>query len=185
MPPMPALPFRFRRGDAVVAAGEVTSTEETVHGLLRLEGERLVIQWRTARKTERVGREIRVDRELEPVRELAIPLSALASARVRRSWLRWPPGLYLVLTASDLRAFEAVAGEGGLRLKHPAELVIRVGRTSRSAALEFASELELALADRQLRAAEQSQHRALRAESGTGMRRLDSGPGVGSRLEGT
>jgi hypothetical protein len=164
MAPTAALPFRFRRGGHVVSAGEVTSTEETVHGLLRLEGERLVIQWRTARKTEHVGREIRVDQELEPVRELAIPLSALASARVRRFWLRWPPGLYLVLTASDLRAFEAVAGEGGLRLRHPAELVIRVGRASRVAAQEFASELELAVADRQLRAAEQSHHRALRGE---------------------
>jgi len=164
MPPTAALPFRFRREGHVISAGEITSTKETVHGLLRLEDERLVIQWRTARKTERVGREIRVDQELEPVQELAIPLSALASAKVRRFWFRRPPGLYLVLTASDLRAFEAVAGEGGLRLTHPAELVIRVGRASRAAAREFASELELALADRQLRAAEQSQHRALPAE---------------------
>jgi hypothetical protein len=149
-----ALPFVFRRTKDVVTASEVTSTSETVHGLLHLEGNRVVIQWRRARTTDRVGWDIRTDRELEPVRELTLPLSAFADAEVRWSWLRWPPGRYLILTGSDLRAFEELTGAHGLQLDHPAELAIRIGRVGYSNALEFASELRLALADRAIEAAE-------------------------------
>ena len=149
-----ALPFTLRRSEDVIGKNELTSTREIVHGLLRLDGERLLIQWRTSRATDRVGPEIRTDRELDPVREIVLPLSVLASAEVRRSWMQWPPGSRLVLTAADLRAFEHVAGESGLRLTHPAELVIPLRSAERMAALEFAGEVELALADRALRAAE-------------------------------
>lgn len=149
-----ALPFTLRRGKDVIAGKEITSTRETVDGLLRLDGERVLIQWRTSRAIDRVGSEIRSDRELEPVRELSLPLSALAGAEIRWSWLRWPPGRYLVLTGADLHAFEELAGTEGLQLKHPAQFEIRIGNDSRFGALEFASELTLALADRALRAAE-------------------------------
>jgi hypothetical protein len=157
-----ALPFTLRRSKDVVGAKEITSTKETVHGLLRLDGDRVLIQWRTSRAIDRVGTEIRTDREVEPVRELSLPLAALAGAEVRWSWLHWPPGPHLVLTGADLLAFEGLAGREGLELKHPAQFAIRIGRGSRLAALEFASELGLALADRALRAAETAQ---LRGES--------------------
>jgi hypothetical protein len=155
MPHIAALPFTISRSDDVVGVREITSTREQLHGLLRLEGDDLIIQWRTSRTTDRVGLEIiRTDRELDAVREIVVPLAALASARVRWTWLRWPPGQYLFLTAVDLRAFEEVAGASGLRLKHPAELVVRVAAGVHAAAKEFAGELDLALADRALRAAE-------------------------------
>ena len=150
-----ALPFTLRRSKDVIGAGEITSTQETVHGLLRLDGERLLIQWRTSRAIDRVGTEIRTDNELEPVRELRLPLSALAGAEVRWSRLPWRRGGQLLLTAADLLAFDELAGKDGLQLKHPAQFEIRIGRESRFAALEFASELELALADRALRLAEE------------------------------
>jgi hypothetical protein len=149
-----ALPFTLRRGQDVVGASEITSTRETVHGLLRLDGDRLIVQWRVARSTDRVGREIRTDHEMEPVREVTVPLSALAAARVRRVWWRWPPGSRIVLTAADLRAFEEIAGGGGLQLSHPAELSLPIRRADRLTALEFAGELELAVAERALAAAE-------------------------------
>ena len=132
----------------------MTSTREIVHGLLRFDGEQLLIQWRTSRATDRLGAEIRTDRALDAVREVLLPLSALAEAKVRWLWRPWPPGSYLVLTAADLRAFENVAGEGGLRLQHPAELAIRLHGTARVAAREFAGEVELALAEQALQAAE-------------------------------
>lgn len=153
-PQTAALPFTLRRGHDVFEASEYTSTRETVHGLLRLDGAALHIQWRTSRTTDRMGRQVRTDREFEPVREVTVPLAALAGARVRWSWRRWPPGYHLEITAADLRAFEQVAGEGGLKLKHPAQLGIRVTGGARMAARDFASEVELALADRALRAAE-------------------------------
>lgn len=153
MPHSAAIPFVLRRSHDVVGGREITSTTETVHGLLHLDGERLHVQWRVARSTDHVGKEIRTDREVDAVREVVIPLSAVASATVRWRW-RWPPGPYLVLTAADLRAFEDVAGKAGLSLDHPAELALPLRRADRALGNEFAGELELALAERALAAVE-------------------------------
>ena len=147
------LPFILRRSHDVVGL-EITSTSETIHGLLRLDGDTVHIQWRVARSTDRVGRQIRTDHEVEPVREVSIPLSSIAGASIRWRWT-WPPGQYLVLTAADLRAFEEVVGAAGLSLKHPAELALPLRGADRSLGSEFAGELELALAERALAAAEQ------------------------------
>jgi hypothetical protein len=152
MPHSAAVPFLLQRTNQVVGLS-ITTTRETVHGLLRLDGERLHIQWRVAKSTEHVGVEIRSDKEVGPVREVVIPLSAIAGATVQRRW-RWPPGPYLVLTAADLRAFEEVAGAAGLNLDHPAELVLRLRRSDRALGVEFAGDLELALAERAIAAAE-------------------------------
>jgi hypothetical protein len=149
-----AFPFELRSGTDTFELAEITSTTETVHGLLRMEGDRLVIQWRRSRSTEVVGLEIRTDKEHEPVREESLPLAALAGAAVRWRLFRWPPGRYLVLTAADLRAFDAVAGASGPRLDHPAELATPIRRAARAAALEFSSELNLTLAERTLREVE-------------------------------
>lgn len=148
-----ALPFTLSRSDSVVG-WEVISTTERVHGLLLLDGNRLVIQWRVSRATQRVGMEIRTEHELEPVREIVIPLEALAGAKVRWTWWRWPPSRYLVLTGADLRAFEEIAGSSGIGMPHPAELYLQLRRSDFLAAREFAGELELAIADRALREAE-------------------------------
>lgn len=150
MPHTAAVPFHLKRSNDVFGAASYTSTTETIHGLVRLDGDRLIFQWRLARKTEHYGTEIRSDQEYEAVREVEIPLDAVAGASVRRGWweILIPPKL--VLTAADLRAFEEVAGEGGLRLKHPAELVVRLQRSDRMLAEEFSAELALAVAERAL-----------------------------------
>ena len=162
MPHSAAVPFVLRRSNDVVGALTITSTTETVHGLLRLDDDRLVIQWRVARSTDHVGMEIRTDKQVEPVREVVVPLSAVAGAAVRWRW--WPPGPYLVLTAADLRAFEAVAGAAGLSLDHPAELALRLRGADRALGAEFAAELELAIAGRELEGADDS--RALTTPKG-------------------
>jgi hypothetical protein len=140
------LPFTLKRSRDVLGAAEITTTTETVHGLLYLDGERLVIQWRLARKIETLGEEIRTDEEFEDVRQVVVPLEAVAGATVRRAWWRLWSAPLLVLRAVDLRAFEKVTGEGGLRLAHPAELVLRLRRSDRLAAEEFSAELALAVA---------------------------------------
>ena len=152
MPHTAALPFTLKRSQDVLGAGSITTTTETVHGLLRLDGDRLVIQWRLARKTDHIGSEIRTDREYEAVKEVVLPLEIVAGAQVRRSLWRVFGGPRMVLTAADLQAFEEVAGEGGLRLKHPAELVVRIRRSDRMLAEEFSAELALAVAERALEA---------------------------------
>ena len=58
------------------------------------------------------------------------------------------------MVASDFQVLEAVAGEEGLGLAHPAELVLTVRRSDALQAAEFAAELELAVAERALALAE-------------------------------
>ena len=154
MPHSAALPFVLHRGHDSVGIKEITSTSETIHGLLRLEGDKVYVQWRVVRSTDRVGLEIRTDREVEPVREVVLPLSAIAGAAVRWRLWKWPPGPYLVLTAADMRAFEEVAGAAALSLDHPAELALRLRRADRELGAAFAGDLELAVAERALAVAE-------------------------------
>lgn len=151
MPRSATLPFVIERGSDAFSGGGMTSTRETVHGLLRLEADRLTIQWRVGRKTEHLGSaEMRTDEEVEPVRELVVPLEGVAGATVRRRWWDWLRGPRLVLRAADLSAFEGMAGAAGLSLDHPAELVLRLRRSDRLAAEEFSAELALAIAEHRL-----------------------------------
>ncbi len=153
MPPSSALPFQLTRASQVIDAQGIRQTVERIDGLLHLEGERLVVQWRAARQTQLYGNVIRADQELDPVREAVVPLAALAGAEVRAGGWHWfHPRV--VLTAADLRAFEDVAGAAGLRLDHPAMLVLDIRRGDGLAAREFAADLNLALAERALGSAE-------------------------------
>lgn len=147
-----AVPFTLKRStDLWTSSGDYESTTETAHGLVRLEAERLVLQWRVAVRTESVdGAGYETREEIEPVQEMVIPLASVAGAVVpRRRWWQLT-GPRLVLTATDLLAFEKIAGQQGLRLKHPAKLVLRVKRTDRLIAEEFAADLALTLARLQL-----------------------------------
>jgi hypothetical protein len=183
-----ALPFVLRREHGVVSVREVTATREELHGLLRLDAERLVIQWRATREISRVGREIRTDRVLAPIREVSLPLSGLAGARIRRVWRKWWWGEVVVLTAADLRAFDVLTDEEGvpgLVLEHPAELVLELRRSDSRQAREFVSELTLALAEEAFRAAEREpaapllpEPLGLPGEAGEEAQRSLSGPSV-------
>lgn len=142
-----AVPFTFKRStDLWDRKGHTTKTE-TAHGLVRMEAGRLVIQWRLAVRTETLGgASWTTEDEIEPVREIVIPLERVAGAGVTgspRGFLRPPK---LVIAAADLMAFDEIAGGQGLKLKHPAKLVLRIHRRDRLVAEEFAAELALALA---------------------------------------
>jgi len=143
-----AVPFTFKRSsDLYTSGGGYESTTETAHGLVRLEADRLVIQWRLAVRTEAMkGAGYETREQIEPVREIVIPLDKVAGATVPEG--RWwkVVGPRLVITAADLLAFEKIAGQHGLKLKHPSKLVLRVKRSDRLIAEEFAAELALALA---------------------------------------
>ena len=160
-----ALPFHLKRAHEQFTMSDFTTTTERIHGLLRLEKDRLVVQWRLARTTERMGAaSMSTDRELEEVREITLPLKAVAGARVRRRWWRITPSL--VLRAADLQAFDGVAGQEGLALDHPAELVLRLRRRDRLAAEEFTAELALALAQLDDRLASADARRRLEESEG-------------------
>ena len=142
-----SVPFVLKRSSTLLGSDSYTTTRETAHGLLRLQPERLVVQWRTAVRTESIGSKSWTSKdEIEPAQEVAIPLGDVSSATVPRS--RWGPirAPRLVLTVADLVAFDQVAGRKGLRSKHPAKLVLRIKRADRLLAEEFAAELMLARA---------------------------------------
>lgn len=142
-----AVPFTLKRSsDLFTSGGGYKSTTETAHGLVRLEADRLVIQWRVAVMTESMeGSGYETREAIEPVREIVIPLAKVAGAVVtRRKWWRLA-GPRLTITASDLLAFEKIAGPKGLKLKHPSKLVLRVQRADRLIAEEFAADLALTL----------------------------------------
>ena len=162
-PPLFAtLPFTLRRSTDEFTASSMTTTTESVHGLLRLEGEEVTVQWRLDRKTAYLGgTKHYTDEEIEKVREVTIPISALAGATVRRPWWRFWSGPRIVLVASDLQVLEAIAGEEGLGLAHPAKLVLSVRRADALLAAEFAADLELAIAESALARADEA--RRLRA----------------------
>lgn len=178
MPHIPALPFTVHRSNGVINGKEITSTVETIHGLLRVDSDSLVLQWRVQRRTDRVGVEIRSDRELDPVRGASIPIASVSGAMVR--WPRWGRNRSgrLVLTAADLRAFESLAGPGGFELAHPAQLVLEVRREDKDAARELATQIELAIADHALRIAE-GDASAAPALTGEQVGRKRLGPGDG------
>jgi hypothetical protein len=142
-PPRAALPFELSRSNQVIGA-EYRMITETIRGLIVLHDGQIAVQWRRERQTERYGAEVRSDRELEAVRATVVPLGALATVRVERR--RWRRSMDLVITASDLAAFDALAGQEGLQLAHPGELRLPVAPSARGQADEFASELALAIA---------------------------------------
>jgi hypothetical protein len=147
MPHSAALPFHLKRSEDEFTSVQVITRVEQVHGLLVLDGERLVVQWRRATRTQRLGTGIKTEHEVDAVEEVVLPLSAVAGARVPDGlWSRWfKPRV--VLVAADLKAFDRFAGGEGLELEHPAELVLSIRRADRLRAVEFAAELELALAE--------------------------------------
>ena len=139
-----ALPFSLEGMEETLGVSELTSTKETIHGLLRLDGDRLLIQWRLTIKTEHLGE---TDEELGDINSVVLPLDRIAEVAVRRRWWEFWLGPRLVLTATDMLAFAQIAGEEGFRLSHPAELVLRLRRGDHLAAEEFAAEVALALAE--------------------------------------
>jgi hypothetical protein len=167
-PPSAALPFLIRRDHEVVSGEDVTSTEETHYGLLRLYNDELLVQWRTSREINRYGEEVRTDHEFEPIREVTIPVGGIAGAVVRRKWHRGWRRRVFVLTAADLRTFDDLTGkEGvpGLVMKHPAELVLELRKSDVDRAREFASKLALAVSEEMLRALREDEHDAWTPES--------------------
>lgn len=144
---IPALAFTVEHGTDVMDGTGVTSTVERVHGLLRIEGHRLIVQWRIRTTTDVMGDRITSEERVDDVREAEVPLEALASAVVRHPWPRWLRKPWLEITAADLRVFESLVGAGGIGRIHPAQLRLTLERADRWAAEEFVGDLLIAMAE--------------------------------------
>jgi hypothetical protein len=148
------LPFQLSTGHQVIAGGTVTNTEERRNGVLRLEGYTMVVQWRVEREVQQIGAEIRTDTERAGMREVPVPVRLLGDARLRTRGRWWWRSWELVLTARDLIAFDRLASDDGFEFEHPAELVLPVRDRDVELARDFASEVELAIAEEALAAAQ-------------------------------
>lgn len=156
MPRIAALPFQLSAEHQVISGGTVTTTEERRNGVLRLDNDAIVVQWRVEREIQRIGPEIRTDTELAGIREVTVPVNALGHARVQTRGRWWWRKWEIVLTARDLQAFDALAREDGFAFVHPSELVLPLRKGTLDAAQEFASEVELAVAEHALALAQGS-----------------------------
>lgn len=142
------LPFRFVKEDAQIGGPtRVTTTNELCEGLVHIDRDALVFQFVVTRTVTRVGGvSVQTDRSTEPVREIRVPISALASIRLRRrGWLRRRE---MVIVARDLRAFVDVPGA------RAHDLTIAVPSKDADTAVELVSTVELAMADHALKLAE-------------------------------
>lgn len=143
------LPIRFvKQLDAQVhGPRKVTSTHELCEGLLRVDADALVFQVLVTRTTTRVGgSSVETDRSTDPVRDIRLPISAIASIRIRRTgWLRRRE---VVIVARDLKAFIDLPGARAQELKIP------VRREHADIAAELVGTVELAMADYALKLAE-------------------------------
>lgn len=105
----PILSFRLKLpGTDTVRGLHAVSTSFRVHGLLRLEGDLLTIQWGGAVQIQDVSPlSIRDDREVLPDERFTVPAADLYRAALVGGW--WRPRL--TLQAKELGALAAVPGE--------------------------------------------------------------------------
>jgi hypothetical protein len=154
------LPIRFVKTlDAQVGGPtQVSTTHELCEGLVRIDGDALVFQLLVTRTVTKVGgTSINTDRFTEPVREIRVPIAALASIHIRRTgWLRRRE---VVITARDLKAFLDLPGARAQELKIP------VLRQHADVAAELVGTVELAMADHAIMLAESGVRPELNAGS--------------------
>lgn len=150
VPRIAALPFQLSAEHQVISGGSITTTEERRNGVLRLENDAVMVQWRVEREIQRIGPEIRTDTELAGIREVTVPIYALGDARIQSRGRLWWRKWEIVLTARDLQAYDALAREDGFAFVHPSELILPLRKDAVDAARDFASEVELAIAEHAL-----------------------------------
>ncbi|HEX5727422.1 MAG TPA: hypothetical protein VFX98_18260 [Longimicrobiaceae bacterium] len=127
-----AIPFRFS------VMGTDWSSEVAVQGLLRLEADDLVLEFREA-----VTRYSTMRTKQGPVRTLRLPFAEIAGVELRRGFFG---GATLVVRSRRMQPLDALpnADAGEVRLK--------IARRDRALAEEFAISLRHELAERDLRA---------------------------------
>ena len=142
----PVVPFTIRvPGDSRVGKwGDVSTTKHRVHGLARLEGDALVLEWSGTIEHQYIGLEVRTERVPLPVRRLAIPVRLIRAIDLEGGW--WRPRIELRVSA--LEALGELPGVEQDRAR------LKVSRRDRGAAGELVAAVEMALADRALAEAE-------------------------------
>jgi len=139
------LPFTLKvAGDSQYKTRDVREIRYQVHGVARLDGGALVLQWSGERYiTEIKGPEVSERVEALPVTTLRIPGAGLGLIERRG---RWRPRVEVVVT--DLALLEGVPGAARGRL------ALVIARRDTALADEFISNVRVVMADAAIAAAE-------------------------------
>lgn len=146
--PILAVPFSLSLPkEAAVDGAAVQSKVYQVRGMVRLEADRLTLEWSGSVEIVEVrGKGVRTLRQSVPAQRLVLPTSRIALFEARGRW--WKP--YLELRTDSIATLElmptAVAGK----------VVLRIARSDWNAARELASHVHLAMADAALHEAERT-----------------------------
>lgn len=116
-----------------------TYRERSYRGLVRLEDDQLVLEFRE-QVTEMGGGSLH-ERE-EPVREARVPVSAIRSVETSRGWIRRPA---LDIELARLGPAEAVPWADGTRIR------VRIPRRERERARSLGTDIRMLQADARLR----------------------------------
>ena len=141
------LPFRLKTAaETQVAPWHTRIVSYRIHGLMRVEDTRLVLEWSgTAEIIETKGTGTRVKEETLPVRTVTLPVTRVAQLALEGRWWRWR----VVLRATDLAALAEVPGA------RDGALTLWIARRDREIAAELITNLEIQQADAALAAAEE------------------------------
>jgi len=109
------LPFKLKvPGKDEFQGADITSVSYRFHGLLRLDGTDLHIEWAGTAHVDEVGTlNVRSETLPLPSETLDLPVSRLATVEVRGGWLR----PRLEITATDLAALAVVPSEAQGRVR--------------------------------------------------------------------
>jgi hypothetical protein len=142
-----AVPFTLRvPGESRVEGPQVSSTTHRMHGIARLEGASMVLEWSGTTEEQIVGpASVRAKRTAIPIARAEVPVGRLAGFELR-GW--WRPRIEL--WASDLDTLARVPGVERGRLR------LWLARRDRRAAAELVLGVQLEMAEEALRAADAS-----------------------------
>jgi hypothetical protein len=132
------LPFTLSApGEDEVGPSTVRSVSYRIHGVARIEGSTLVLEWTGEKLIDEVkGPEVRSRSEPVPARRVAVAAGSIGGAEVR-GWLR----RRLELWSSDINALAGVPGARGGRIR------LRISRSDQLLAEELVASLQMAAAD--------------------------------------
>jgi hypothetical protein len=144
--PMLAIPFALSLPkEATVDGSGVESKVYQVRGMARLDRGRLTLEWSgSAEITEVRGKGVRTLRQSVPSQRLVLPASRITRFDLRGRW--WKP--YVELRTDSIAPLELVPTAAAGRV------LLRIARSDWAIVREFASHVQLAMADAALHDAE-------------------------------
>ena len=144
--PTPAVPFSLALPkESNIDRGRIQSKVFQVRGVARWEADRLTLEWSGSIDiTDIEGGSVRNLRQSVPAQRLVLPPDRIASIEARGRW--WRP--YIELRTSGIGPLDLMPTASGGRV------YLRIARRDWSAARDLVSQVQLDMADAELRDAE-------------------------------